>query len=1730
MLRRIVRALLICLVPLALLAVAGIYLASRTDWVHAQVRAVIAEELAKRSGREVQVGEIEGDLLSGVVVNSFAIAAEGKLEDGVVLAAERIRLDYDLFAMLRGKALLACLQRVELEQAYADVVRDESGVVNLTQIFPPAVPPIVVPPEQRFRGQIVVRDSVIDYRDEVAPTRDGQPIEMRFTDVQGEALVSQFGPLRAHLEAGSPGERVSAVILDVNADTEKNIFAVDGTLDGVDAAWWYDRFVQSPGFQLTSGHLHGRFTLWSGTSGDAYRGLDYYACAQISDATAHIAYLGEPVYFAGRVSVTPEGIDVESLTAQWDGAQVTATGNLFDWAHLGVDLSVQVRNLASGSLLTLLPLQTRQSLDVLQQAGRIDADLRVAGPVPDLTVDLAARSAGQLQATLAESVRVKLTGFELQATVPNVVDQAVAARASAQQASITPLTISTPSGSETVAHTVRISDVAGLEAELLYAGDVPVLESTLQVEQVTVDDLPITGLSAGVQMAGPTVRLSGVRAQVAGGELVGQALAEFNQHGPPTVYFDLAARDLQLAEAARLRGFDTADLAGQANLLLVGSVAAHQPTIAARARVRGLRFQDVVVEEAVGLVQWCGEDIDLPIVQLRSDMGRLWAHGAVSLDGEEMDLQLTAADLDIAAWGRHFNKPDLTGTAYLQGSLTGSLDDLAGTAQLVAFDAGSRDFAVDALFGKLKLERSAVQLEELLAARGPATLRAAGRLAGLGDDFEQMPVAGDIRIVGIQLEEVSDLADLNPPVSGVGEVAAVVAGTVDDPRLSIQVGIPYGSYGSYPITEASIAVTADRDSLRVSEGHLMVAEAPVDLEGQVEKWLEYLQDSSVKPEYSIRLSVKNADLQAFVPPEKTDVQIEGRVDLPVIQIRSTPDGPIGKAHLLLPQLVIGGQQVSAIDTIVVVAGGKVSLQDTTLRVGDAEIQAGASYFWEQKQAGAQLKLTGGRIEALLRLAVPISKLVATDGGGDISRDLRSYSLRTRGAVELLLDVQGSPEALTAQVQTQVTQLSFDRKDLPDVSGKLTLDLVEGELAMVREIDMEVTQGEGLLTIEGEVDPDGELSLFADGTNFSIAQWRQWLPEAISLGGTVSLLVDATGPSRSPALMGSLDVFNPTFQGVHFDLARIPVLRLDQNGLDIDIMLLKLDEQEIVASGKLPFRWEPLGLDPQGEITLSGKIENTDLSFFPPLLDEFFRSRAPASKVAEATIWSEFKARGQVNSEVTIAGKLHDPVLQGYLRLSDARLAVPGVSHGFDNLQIDVDFARQEGQNIVDIRTATMQWDETAVTVAGQAWLRDFSTFWGNEFDLSVDLDSPEQSLFGQTVVKDLTGRIMLASQADSSHLLTIEEIKGALGPGTVQVAGWARLANFDPAQLAHNQADIRLDLSDAAFKYIPVYDGLVDGSITLANPEPEQPVAVGGRLVLHDARVAPPAGGAGAGGPVYGWGPNQPALGFDLVAGLGPNVVLKIPSLSATLEPTAYAVHATGTSQKPLVTGRIEVRPERASVPAGSVRITELGVAYRYGPMSGEYRPPVKLGLSGEIWGQAEQIIASALVDGRQLEQLRILINIDGNLPEPINLHLTSEPSLSEDQLYQIIGAQPLGLFAAHGAEGTDIARLLSQQFSGLLAAGFRATILRPLEEQIKQALGLDQFTVLFGFDQPVDVRIGKHVMENLLVSYRHNVVSEFEDEWDLSLSYELPRRLRVSFATDEKGDSQFRIGSTREF
>jgi len=1121
--------------------------------------------------------------------------------------------------------------------------------------------------------------------------------------------------------------------------------------------------------------------------------------------------------------------------------------------------------------------------------------LQVIGQLADPSVELVARIPGPVRVAVQDSFPVAVSGLQVQASIPSVASPAVAAQISAEQLSPAPWTTSDESADGSTQHTVHISDLQNVELNLAYAGATPVLETTLQVQRATVDDLPVDNIGGRVQMAGNTVRLSGLQAEIAGGKVIGQALASWDEDHPPQVYFDLAGRDLQLTGLQQIQGMDLGDLSGQANLLLVGEVKGGKPHIVGRTRVGDICFRGITVEEATGLWELREDDLQLRLASLRDPKGQACLQGRISGEGE-VDLEMNSAELDLAAWGQQLNRPDLTGVAFLCANVSGTLEDLVGDAERVAFGAGSRQVSTDALFARATIEESAVALDELLISRGPTMLAGSGRLGGLSRAAEQMPVAAQLRLVGLQLQEISDEVGLAQPISGVAEASATLSGTVADPQLAAELVVPSGYYGRYPVTEAKVGFVVDRQRAEITEGNIHVSQAVITMQGYLEDWLQVLAGEPVVPEFAAQLSVQNIDLHSIVSPQETEVAIAGRVDLPEIEIHSSPQGPVGRVHLVAPNLVIGGQQVSAINTMIRVGQGRVSLEDTTLQIGGAQLQAAGNYHWEQGWGLLNLQLSDGRTSELLRLAAPVSKLLVGQAAGDrLAKRLRGLALRARGNIDLSVALEGAPEQLSAHVQTTVTGPSFDRKGLPDVMGECTVEITDGQLVAVRDILADVTQGEGLLTIEGEIEPDGELSLFADGTNFNIALWRQWLPEEISVGGTIGVItVAANGPTRQPSFRGSVFIDSPTFEGIKFDQANIPVLSLDETGLDIDMLLLKRGDQEMVLRGTLPVQWQPLSLDPDREIQLSAKLENTDLGLFPAVIDEFVRARA--EEEPEQTLWSQLRTRGRVDSEISISGRVDDPIIEGSVHISDGKIAPPGWNQGWEAIDVRAAVQRRGEHNVISIESAAARLDDTDFKLDGSVTLAQFSPFWSNQFDLALQISSLQQTLLGESIVRELAGRITMKTQPDRSQLVTIENLTGNLGEGAVRLAGHTRVDKFDYAQLANNEVDIEIELVDATVNYAPIFKGQLDGLVTVSNPAEGQPAVVMGRIVPSQARVAPPAGGGG-GGATYSWGPQRPAPRFDLEVVLGENVVLKTPGLTAPLQADTTVAYLTGTPQ-----------------------------------------------------------------------------------------------------------------------------------------------------------------------------------------------------------------------------------------
>jgi len=179
------------------------------------------------------------------------------------------------------------------------------------------------------------------------------------------------------------------------------------------------------------------------------------------------------------------------------------------------------------------------------------------------------------------------------------------------------------------------------------------------------------------------------------------------------------------------------------------------------------------------------------------------------------------------------------------------------------------------------------------------------------------------------------------------------------------------------------------------------------------------------------------------------------------------------------------------------------------------------------------------------------------------------------------------------------------------------------------------------------------------------------------------------------------------------------------------------------------------------------------------------------------------------------------------------------------------------------------------------------------------------------------------------------------------------------------------------------------------------------------------------------------------------------------------------------------------------------------------------------VKGQAERVVSQVEVDGRVFGPVHLYLNFTGELPGTIEVKATSEPALAEEQIYAILGAEPFGGLMAAGEAG---GQALSQRFVSLLAVGLRAGVFEPLEAQLRELLGLAEFSINFALNQPIEVQMGKYLVRNLLVSYRQALGAGDDNEWWLVISYEVVPGAVVSYHTRDDGEERFSVGYRRVF
>jgi len=100
-----------------------------------------------------------------------------------------------------------------------------------------------------------------------------------------------------------------------------------------------------------------------------------------------------------------------------------------------------------------------------------------------------------------------------------------------------------------------------------------------------------------------------------------------------------------------------------------------------------------------------------------------------------------------------------------------------------------------------------------------------------------------------------------------------------------------------------------------------------------------------------------------------------------------------------------------------------------------------------------------------------------------------------------------------------------------------------------------------------------------------------------------------------------------------------------------------------------------------------------------------------------------------------------------------------------------------------------------------------------------------------------------------------------------------------------------------------------------------------------------------------------------------------------------------------------------------------------------------------------------------------ITLHVTGT-PDNLTLSLSSDPPLSRQQIVNLLASQ------------TGITQLFAGDLEGALRAQLSQAIFGSVNLVIARALGLDEFTIVYDFVRPLQLRIGKLLIRNLYLTF----------------------------------------------
>jgi hypothetical protein len=338
-----------------------------------QLRASIADQLARQTNRNVSVGDVSLSPTGQVIVRQLAI----RNKDGSALliapeAAVRVGRPFSLFS---ASTAVQALQGITLSRPEITLVRDVSrrwNVEDLLKVKPrgPA----------RFTGDVSVekgRLTIIDQSRGATTTIEDLDFNLQ-----------QPGPGQISFSVRARGADKSFDLLEASgvANSEARTADISGKVSNLDIGYVSARFPEIAFMKIAAGRadISGKYQL-SPQTPDRF-GAGVSSEAEIRDAEVAFPWLKKPVKeIKGKVRFEDGDIHLDGITGNLVGAPVEAGGTISNVAAPQLDIKYRTWGLRFEQLKSLMPKVLAPLTLVLPSPLTIEA--QVKGPAMDPVVE-----------------------------------------------------------------------------------------------------------------------------------------------------------------------------------------------------------------------------------------------------------------------------------------------------------------------------------------------------------------------------------------------------------------------------------------------------------------------------------------------------------------------------------------------------------------------------------------------------------------------------------------------------------------------------------------------------------------------------------------------------------------------------------------------------------------------------------------------------------------------------------------------------------------------------------------------------------------------------------------------------------------------------------------------------------------------------------------------------------------------------------------------------------------------------------------------------------------------------------------------------------------------------------------------------------------------------------------------------------------------------------------------